>query len=134
MTFLQALHASRRCQAAREIHRYRHLIDDANAGAIECSIARGRLKVSRCESSAEFSTARKAGTMTNMMHAPQSDETRSGHASDIMPRSQAGRMSRHVTILIAGGLVVFAVLHLIGGTMLMVPHTYSPEVLMFRGD
>jgi hypothetical protein len=134
MTFLEALHASRRCQAAREIHRYRHLIGDANTGEIECSIARGRPKVLRCESSAEFSTARKAGTMTNMMHAPQSDETRSGCASDIMPRSQAGRMSRQVMILIAGSLVVFAVLHLIGGTMLMGRQTYSPEALMFRGD
>jgi hypothetical protein len=62
--------------------------------------------------------------MTIMMHAlhelaPQSDGKRSWGAYQTMPRSQAGRMSLKMTTLVASILAVFAVLHVVGGTLLM---------------
>jgi hypothetical protein len=47
MTLLEALHASRQRQAAREIHRYRHLIDEAKAAKMRHAIARAHAKASR---------------------------------------------------------------------------------------
>jgi hypothetical protein len=47
MTFLEALHASRQRQAAREIHRYRHLIDEANAVKMRRAIVRAHAKASQ---------------------------------------------------------------------------------------
>ena len=52
MTFLEALHASRQRQAAQEIHRYRHLIDEAKAGGIRRAIARAHAQASQRASSA----------------------------------------------------------------------------------
>jgi hypothetical protein len=46
MTLLEALHTSRRRLAAREIHRYRHLMDEANAAEIRHRIARAHAKAS----------------------------------------------------------------------------------------
>jgi hypothetical protein len=46
MTFLEALHASRQRQAAREIERYRHLMDEANATKARHAIARAHVKAS----------------------------------------------------------------------------------------
>jgi hypothetical protein len=62
--------------------------------------------------------------MTIMMHAlhelaPQSDGKRSCGAYQVMPRSQAGRMSIKMTTLLAGILVAFAVVHVVGATLLM---------------
>jgi len=62
--------------------------------------------------------------MTIMMHAPheltpQSEGRRSCEAHQIMPRPQAGRMSIRMTALLATILVVFAVLHVVGGALLM---------------
>ena len=62
--------------------------------------------------------------MTIMMHAlhelaPHYDGKRSCGAYQVMPRSQAGRMSSKMTLLLAGILVAFAVVHVVGGTMLM---------------
>jgi len=51
MTFLEALHASRRRQAAQEIERYRHLIDEANAAKLRRAIASAHAKASRRASS-----------------------------------------------------------------------------------
>ena len=47
MTFLEAMHASRQRQAAREIERYRHLMDEANAIRTRRAIARAHAKASR---------------------------------------------------------------------------------------
>jgi len=47
MTFLEALHMSRRRQAAREIDRYRHLIDEANAAEVRRAIASAHAKAPR---------------------------------------------------------------------------------------
>ena len=47
MTFLAALHASRQRQAAREIQRYRHLIDEAKAAKVRRAIASAHAKASR---------------------------------------------------------------------------------------
>jgi hypothetical protein len=62
--------------------------------------------------------------MTIMMHAlhelaPQSDGKRSCGAYQVMPRSRAGRMSSKTTMLLAGILALFAVVHVVGGTLLM---------------
>jgi hypothetical protein len=46
MTFLEALHASRQRQAAREIDRHRHLIDEASAIKMRRAIARAHAKAS----------------------------------------------------------------------------------------
>ena len=61
--------------------------------------------------------------MTMIMHplhelAPQSDGKRSWGAYQIVPRSHAGRMSIRMTALLAGILVIFAVVHVVGGTLL----------------
>lgn len=47
MTLLKALQASRRRQAEREIHRYRHLIDEANAAKVRHAIAHAHVQPSR---------------------------------------------------------------------------------------
>jgi hypothetical protein len=61
MTFLEALHASRQRQAAREIDRYRHLIDTANAAEVWRSIASAHAKSPRrAYSSATAASARDA--------------------------------------------------------------------------
>lgn len=56
MTLLEALHASRQRQAAREIHRYRHLMDEANAAELRQRIARAHAKASRRASSPAAAT------------------------------------------------------------------------------
>jgi hypothetical protein len=59
MTFLEALHASRQRQAAREIERYRCLIDEANAAKLRRAIASAHAKASRrASSSSAGSSAR----------------------------------------------------------------------------
>jgi len=61
MTLLEALHASRQRQAAREIHRYRHLMDEANAVKLRHAITRAHAKASpRAYSAAAAAPAREA--------------------------------------------------------------------------
>ncbi|HXW27222.1 MAG TPA: hypothetical protein VEK73_20925 [Xanthobacteraceae bacterium] len=50
--FLDALHQSRRGQAARAIREYRHLIDDAKAGELWRAIERSHAQASRSKASA----------------------------------------------------------------------------------
>ena len=78
--------------------------------------------------------------MTIMMHAqhelaPQSDGERSG-ACQTLPRSQAGRMSRKMTTLVVGILAGFAVVHVVGGTLLMTraAHPSAKTEALVRGD
>ena len=78
--------------------------------------------------------------MTIMMHAlheraPQSDGKRSG-AYQTLPRSQAGRMSLKMTTLVVGILAVFAVVHVVGGTLLMAraAHPLAKTEALMRGD
>jgi hypothetical protein len=80
--------------------------------------------------------------MTIMMHAtlrelaPESDGKRSWGAHQTLPRSQAGRMSLKMTTLVAGVLAVFAVVHVVGGTLLMAraDQPLSKTEALVRGD
>jgi hypothetical protein len=56
MTLLEALQASRQRQAEREIHRYRHLMDDANAAKLRHAIARAHGQTPRRGSSSVAAT------------------------------------------------------------------------------
>ena len=78
--------------------------------------------------------------MTIMMHAlhelaPQSDGKRSG-ACQTLPRSQAGRMSLKMTILVVGILAGFTVVHVIGATLLMAraARPLAKTEALLRGD
>jgi len=78
--------------------------------------------------------------MTIMMHAlhelaPQSDGKRSG-AGQSLPRSQAGRMSLKMTTLVVGILAGFAVVHVVGATLLMAraAHPSAKTETLLRGD
>jgi len=51
MTLLKALQASRQRQAEREIHRFRHLMDEANAAELRHAIARAHAQAPRRGSS-----------------------------------------------------------------------------------
>jgi hypothetical protein len=69
--------------------------------------------------------------MTIMMHAlhelvPQSGGKYSYRAYQVMARSQAGRMSSKMAALLAGILVAFAVVHVVGGTLLMARADHPP--------
>jgi hypothetical protein len=57
-TFIEALHESRRCQAAREIQRYRHLVEEARAYEERCARRREYSRVSARELSARERTGR----------------------------------------------------------------------------
>ena len=79
--------------------------------------------------------------MTIMMHAlhelaPQSDGKRSWGAYQTLPRSQAGRMSLKMTTLVVGILAGFAVVHVVGGTLLMAraAHPSANTEPLLRGD
>jgi hypothetical protein len=56
MTLLEALQASRQRQAEREIHRYRHLMDEATAAKLRDAIARAHAQASRRGSSSVAAT------------------------------------------------------------------------------
>ena len=105
MTLLKALQASRQRQAEREIHRYRHLIDEANAAEFRHAIARAHAQTPR-------------------------------RGSSIAATSQAGRMSLKMTTLVVGILTGFAVVHIVGGTLLMAraAHPSAKTEVLLRAD
>src|SRR3989442_15624208 len=57
-TFIEALHESRRCQAASEIQRYRHIVEEARAYEERCARRREYSRVSTRELSARQRTGR----------------------------------------------------------------------------
>jgi hypothetical protein len=172
VNLLDALHESRRRQAAREIHSYRHLIDAANAYAVWRAIARSHAMAPRRKLSAasgtparsswlailtsrmdasrpppHFTRARRSAfagpargrtiIMNTKLLLREADAERPWDAGQSQPRSHAGRMSLETKLVIAAVLVGFAILHAVGGTLLM-RHSAGPPAetgaFMHRGD
>ena len=67
--FLDALHESRRRQAAREIHEYRHLIDEVKAREVWRAIELSHLKASQAKTSAGTGGRRSARGSSLVMRA-----------------------------------------------------------------
>jgi hypothetical protein len=93
-----ALHESRRRQAASVIHNYRHLIDEAKAYSREDHVM---------STDPSFSQV-----------SPQSDG-KLGLAHHGARSATSGQMSVRTRIIIVSTLIIFAILHVIGGSLIV---------------